>query len=179
MLKYNQKAAAHKNSKADYLLTEKLFCGKCGAMMVGVSGTSHTGSRRHYYYCMQQRKKNCDKKPVRRVWVEDLVLSHVIPLIRNEDLLGFIAESTYQNYLVQNMESAYTESLRKTLAERKSHSQFAPGNRGWDIQRRNKTTHGRTGRTKSGAPKRTGGGEAEGGPGADIRAYSLFPAQVC
>ena len=26
MLRYNQKAAAHKNSKADYLLTEKLFC---------------------------------------------------------------------------------------------------------------------------------------------------------
>ncbi len=39
MLKYNQKAAARKNAKAEYLLTEKLFCGKCGAMMVGVSGT--------------------------------------------------------------------------------------------------------------------------------------------
>ena len=105
MLKYNQKAAAHKNSKADYLLTEKLFCSKCGAMMVGVSGTSHTGSHHHYYYCVQQRKKNCDKKPVRRVWIEDLVLNHVIALIRNEDLLEFIAESTY------------TESLRKALAE--------------------------------------------------------------
>ena len=67
MLRYNQKAAAHKNSKADYPLTEKLFCGKCGAMMVGISGTSHTGSRHHHYYCVQQRKKNCEKKPVRRV----------------------------------------------------------------------------------------------------------------
>ena len=27
MLKYNQKAAAHKNAKTEYLLTEKLFCG--------------------------------------------------------------------------------------------------------------------------------------------------------
>ena len=117
MLRYNQKAAAHKNSKADYLLTEKLFCGKCGAMMVGVSGTSHTGSRHHYYYCVQQRKKNCDKKPVRRVWIEDLVLNHVIALIRDEDLLEFIAESTYQYYLAQNTESTYTESLRKALAE--------------------------------------------------------------
>ena len=117
MLRYNQKAAAHKNSKADYLLTEKLFCGKCGAMMVGVSGTSHTGSHHHYYYCVQQRKKNCDQKPVRRVWIEDLVLNHVIALIRNEDLLEFIAESTYQYYLAQNTESTYTESLRKALAE--------------------------------------------------------------
>lgn len=45
MLRYNQKVAVHKNAKADYLLTEKLFCGKCGAMMVDVSGTSHAGDK--------------------------------------------------------------------------------------------------------------------------------------
>ena len=38
LLKYNQRAAAHKKAKVDYLLTEKLFCGKCGTMMVGVCG---------------------------------------------------------------------------------------------------------------------------------------------
>ena len=41
MLRYNQRAAAHMNSKTDYLLTEKLFCGKCGAKMIGIS---HTGA---------------------------------------------------------------------------------------------------------------------------------------
>lgn len=61
MLRYNQRAAAHKNSKADYLLTEKLFCGKCGAMMVGVSRTSRTGTRHHYYYCKGQRAKKATK----------------------------------------------------------------------------------------------------------------------
>lgn len=62
-------------------------------------------------------KSNCDKKPVRRVWIEDLVLNHVIALIQNEDLLELIAKSTYQYYLAQNTESTYTESLRKVLAE--------------------------------------------------------------
>lgn len=95
MLKYNQRAAAHKNAKADYLLTEKLFCGKCGAMMVGVSGTSKTGARHHYYYCTEQRKKKCVKKPVRRVWIERLVLEYVIALVQDKDLLDFIAENTY------------------------------------------------------------------------------------
>lgn len=117
MLKYNQKAAAHKNAKADYLLTEKLFCGKCGQMMVGVSGTSHTGARHHYYYCTGQRKKKCSKKPVRRVWIENLVLEYVIALIQNEKLLEFIAENTYQYYLAQNTETSYTESLQKALDE--------------------------------------------------------------
>lgn len=117
MLKYNQKAAAHKNSKEDYLLTEKLFCGKCGAMMVGVSGTSKTGARHHYYYCTEQRKKACTKKPVRKLWIESLVLEYVVALIRNEEILNFIAENTYQYYLAQNTESSYTESLRTALAD--------------------------------------------------------------
>lgn len=115
MLKYNQKSAAHKNSKTDYLLTEKLFCGKCGEMMVGVSGTSKTGATHHYYYCTEKRKKRCNKKPVRQTWIENLVLEYVIALIQNEELLEFIAESTYQYYLAQNTETAYTESLQKTL----------------------------------------------------------------
>ncbi|WP_308589295.1 recombinase family protein [uncultured Oscillibacter sp.] len=117
MLKYNQKAAAHKNSKADYLLTEKLLCGKCGQMMVGVSGTSKTGTRHHYYYCTEQRKKRCCKKPVRREWIEGLVLEYVVALVQNEDLLDFIAENTYQYYLAQNTDTSYTESLQKALEE--------------------------------------------------------------
>lgn len=117
MLRYNQKAAAHKNAKADYLLTEKLFCGRCGAMMVGVSGTSHTGARHHYYYCTEQRKKRCAKKPVRQVWIENLVLEYVIALIQDEELLEFIAENTYQYYLAQNTDSSYTKSLQKALEE--------------------------------------------------------------
>ena len=117
MLRYNQKAAAHKNAQAEYLLTEKLFCGKCGAMMVGVSGTSKTGARHHYYYCTRQRKKCCDKKPVRRAWIENLVLEHVFALIQNDVLLDFIAEQTYQYYLEQNTESSYTEALCAALNE--------------------------------------------------------------
>ncbi len=117
MLKYNQRAAAHKNAKTDYLLTEKLFCGKCGAMMVGVSGTSHTGNRHHYYYCHNQHKKLCTKKPVRQEWIENLVLDYVINLLQDTELLDFIAENTYQYYLAQNTETSYTESLQKALSD--------------------------------------------------------------
>ncbi len=117
MLKYNQKAAAHKNSKVEYLLTEKLFCGKCGAMMVGVCGTSRTGNRHHYYYCHNQRKKLCNKKPVRQVWIENLVLEYVIGLVQDEELLEFIAENTYQYYIAQNTDTSYTDSLQKSLTE--------------------------------------------------------------
>ncbi len=117
MLKYNQRAAAHKNAKTEYLLTEKLFCGKCGAMMVGVCGTSGTGNRHYYYSCNNQRKKKCNKKLVRQEWIENLVLEYVIKLLQNEELLEFIAKSTYDYYMEQNTETSYTESLQKALAD--------------------------------------------------------------
>ena len=39
----NKKAPARRKAEDDYLLTTKLFCGKCGALMFGESGVSHTG----------------------------------------------------------------------------------------------------------------------------------------
>ena len=115
--KYNQRRAAHKNKQMDYLLTEKLFCGKCGAKMVGVSGTSKTRATHHYYYCNGRIKKRCTKKPVRQAWIENLVLEHTIALLKDEKLLDFIAESTYQYYCEQNTETSYTESLRMALSD--------------------------------------------------------------
>ena len=116
MLRYNQRASSHKNSKAEYLLTNKSFCGKCGTGMVGVCGTSSAGVR-HYYICMAQKKKMCSKKPVRQAWIENLVLENVIKLLRDDELLEFIAENTYQYYIAQNTDTSYTDSLQKSLVE--------------------------------------------------------------
>jgi len=117
MVKYNQKAAAHKNAKADYLLTERLFCGKCGEMMVGVCGTSATGMKYHYYSCNGQRKRSCRKKPVRKAWIETLVLEYVVALVQDKELMDFIAENVWQYYMEQNTETSYTASLRSALDE--------------------------------------------------------------
>ena len=47
----NRHAPAMAKAKEDHLLTTKLFCGKCERMMVGESGTSHTGAMHYYYKC--------------------------------------------------------------------------------------------------------------------------------
>jgi len=59
----------------------------------------------------------CTKKPVRQVWIENLVLEYIINLVKDEDMIEFIAENTYQYYLEQNTETSYTESLRQALAD--------------------------------------------------------------
>ena len=39
----NKKAPARHKAEESYLITTKLYCGKCGALMFGESGVSHTG----------------------------------------------------------------------------------------------------------------------------------------
>ena len=130
MLKVNKRAPAHKWAKADYLLTEKLFCGCCGEMMVGISGTSGTGAKHHYYECSgkreRRRKKNscrktaggyCTKKNVRKEWIEGLVLRETQLLLFDDELMDFIAENTYRYYVEANTDTAYTEALQANLQE--------------------------------------------------------------
>ncbi len=59
----NKKAPARHKAEDDYLLTTKLYCGKCDSFMVGESGTSHTMKVHRYYRCVNTKKKKlCDKK---------------------------------------------------------------------------------------------------------------------
>ena len=59
----NKRAPACGKADEEYLLTTKLFCGKCGALMFGESGTSATGRTYYYYKCANvKRRKGCNKK---------------------------------------------------------------------------------------------------------------------
>ena len=117
LLAFNQKAGAHKKAKVDYILFGKIFCGKCGAGMTGICGTSKQKVKHHYYICSAKKKKLCTKRAVRQDWIETLVLKHLLRLVRNEELLEFIAENTYQYFLAQNTDTTYTKSLQKALDE--------------------------------------------------------------
>ena len=61
----NRRAPARHKAEDDYLLTTKLFCGMCGAMMFGECGTSRNKNVHHYYKCANaKRTKTCKKKTV-------------------------------------------------------------------------------------------------------------------
>jgi len=50
-IEVNTRAPAVHKAEDEYLLSTKLFCGKCKAMMVGDSGTGKKGTVYHYYKC--------------------------------------------------------------------------------------------------------------------------------
>ena len=79
----------------DYLLTGKLFCGKCGSPMTGLSGTGKGGSLHYYYICQKRRlERACDKKNVRRDEIELQVAQAIKDYALQDDVIEWIADQT-------------------------------------------------------------------------------------
>lgn len=118
LLKTNKRAPAHKWSKADYILTDKLFCGKCSSGMIGESGTSKTGAKHNYYICSKRkRERACDKKAVKQALIEDLVIQTTIDLLNDDELLEFLIENTWQFYNAQDETQEELEALKRQLEQ--------------------------------------------------------------
>ena len=112
----NKKAPARRKAEDDYLLTTKLFCGYCGSLMFGESGTSRSGDVHRYYKCATVKKrKSCQKKTVRKQWLEDLVIAKTKALIMDDAMIDSIVSSVME---LQNKENTnlplYEKQLRET-----------------------------------------------------------------
>ena len=117
MLK-NKKAPARRKAEDDYLLTTKLHCGYCGALMFGESGTSRTGEVHRYYKCATaKKKKGCKKKTVRKQWLEDLVVNQTMQLVRNDAAMESIIAKVME---LQNKENTNIPLYEKQLRDAES-----------------------------------------------------------
>ena len=95
-MKKNKKTPARHKAEDDYLLTTKLFCGSCKAMMVGESGTSSSkGQVYHYYRCVNsKRKKTCKAKhcSVRKDPLERAVVASVMRNIMDDAFVEYFID---------------------------------------------------------------------------------------
>lgn len=89
-------APAKAKAKPDenYILTTKLFCGKCKSTMVGTSGTSQNGTIYKYYVCSNVLKKKCNKKNISKQLLEDLVVNECRSILTDENI-NIIANKVY------------------------------------------------------------------------------------
>ena len=111
----NKRAPACGKADEEYLLTTKLLCGKCGALMFGESGTSATGRTYYYYKCANvKRRKGCNKKTVQKDWLEDLVVRETMKLIQDDAVIDKIVQLVMD---VQNQENTMIPLLEKQLRE--------------------------------------------------------------
>lgn len=111
----NKKAPARHKAEDDYILSAKLKCGKCTTNMVGESGTSRTGVTHRYYKCLSaKRKRGCDKKAVKKEWIEDLVVKYTMKVVMDDELIETIADSIL--YLL-SQENTKIPQLQSKLKE--------------------------------------------------------------
>ena len=96
-LKHNKRFTAIPKEK--FLLSGKVFCGHCGANMIGTSGTSRTGQTHAYYTCYERHKHHkCNKKNEKKKELENEVFDKVYNKILNKSKINEIADGIIKEY---------------------------------------------------------------------------------
>lgn len=109
-------APAQNSAEDIYLLTTKLFCGKCGAMMTAYSGTSQTQKTYRYYACNRARKKLCDKEKIPKEKLEAFIVYKTTELLKKDKTIDRLATLLYD---LQYTESTILPRLEEQLKEKK------------------------------------------------------------
>lgn len=111
----NKRAPAHMKAKQEFLLSSKLFCGKCGREMVGESGKSHTGTIHYYYKCGNaKRKKGCNKKAIKKDLIERAVVLLTVNRALQDKEINKIADALIR---IQKQENTTLPLLQRQLKE--------------------------------------------------------------
>lgn len=118
MMKSNRKAPYRAWHRAEYLLTDKLFCGRCGSKMIGESGTGKSGQKYNYYACTGRKREHiCDKKAVPQDIIENKVINYVLKILYDDTVLDFIADTVWEYYQSQHTDDETKKALQLKLSE--------------------------------------------------------------
>ena len=83
--------------------------------MVGESGKSMTGAIHRYYKCANTKKKKlCDRKAVKKDWMEDIVVNYTMKKIMDDELVDYLADRIL--YLL-SQENTKIPQLKEKLKE--------------------------------------------------------------
>ncbi|MCR5566453.1 MAG: recombinase family protein, partial [Clostridiales bacterium] len=112
----NRHAPAKAKADEEYLLTTKLFCGKCGKMLTGESGTSRTRAKHYYYKCAgAKHEHNCKLKAIKKQLIERAaVIITVDKVLSNDEMIERVADSIVK---LQSKEDTTIPALREQLKE--------------------------------------------------------------
>lgn len=108
------RALGHRPATEDYILTGKLYCGNCREQMVGTSGTSKTGRTYRYYICKNAPDK-CNKKNVKKEFIEERVLK-----ICRQSLTDDVIDMVIKSVAEQNERDQESPELIRLRSELKA-----------------------------------------------------------
>lgn len=89
MAKKKKAPARAKAVDEKYLLSGSMFCGYCESTVIGISGTSRTGGKKHFYYrCWKKHNIKCELKSNRKKDLEDFVIEKTLELLTPKRIEG-------------------------------------------------------------------------------------------
>lgn len=112
------KGGTYKASE-QYLLATKVFCGHCGAPMIGESGTSKTGRVYHYYKCVGRKRgtRSCPKVIEKKHWLEEIVIRETLTHVLTRENIDLIADKAIELLEEDAKNNSVLESLESQLKE--------------------------------------------------------------
>lgn len=121
-VKHNYSARAKAKATEDYLLTTKVFCGHCGASMIGESGTSKHGVTYRYYKCASRKREreSCLKHTEKKDWLEEIVVRHTVATVLTDEGIERIAASAYALIEKESADNRLLLSLEQSLKDTES-----------------------------------------------------------
>lgn len=96
-LQRQKETRGYTRTNVDFLLRGKVYCGECGAPMIGTTGTSRNKTKHSYYNCSKKYNDNlCNKKAVRKCELEDIVVEKCSEVL-NEEMMERIAKAAVKS----------------------------------------------------------------------------------
>lgn len=112
LLENRKRKPGKRSGTSRYWLSGKLYCGKCGAPVTGVSGTSKTGATHSYYYCSNTRKHACTLPHMRQDALEGLVQRMLGYLLGDSELTASLAVDAAAYYAEHYADTGYLDGLK-------------------------------------------------------------------
>lgn len=105
-------------AKVDYLLSCKCYCGYCGRMLAGDSGTSKSGTVYHYYKCPAKKRGAgpCELRAVRQEALEEAVVGETIRRVLTDEMIDTLTQRIL-DVQEQDFQDDSSVRLRENLAQ--------------------------------------------------------------
>ena len=105
--------------RIEYLLTGKVFCGRCGAPMIGSSFRTKNRNGKNvsynYYRCRESKNGHCRMKGIKKDVLERVVIGVILQLLGDDETINTIVDSTWDLYQRENAEDRTLRALNAEL----------------------------------------------------------------